>query len=57
MNHGVAIGANNSEVNEFCFARLCSVTKRLEVMHLCVISSKLAIDNFKIKMTFWHFTL
>ncbi len=56
MNHCVAIRANDGEVRKFCFAWFCSVGERFEMMNLRVITTKFAVDNFKIKTTFWHFT-
>ncbi len=49
MNHGVTICTNDGEVIEFGLAWFCSVAQWFEVMHLCVISTKLAINNLEIK--------
>ena len=56
MNHGVAIRTNNSQIIEFCLAGFSSVSERFEMVNLCVISAKLAINSFKIKIAFCHFT-
>jgi hypothetical protein len=55
MNHGVAIRTNNGKVIKFRLARFGSIAERFEVMHLSVISAKLAINDFKIKTASWHF--
>ena len=57
MNHGVTICTNDGEVIEFGLAWFCSVAEWFEVMHLRVISTKLAINNLEIKPAAWHFTL
>ena len=56
MNHGVTIRANDGEVNEFGLGSVLFCRERFEVMHLCVISTKLAINSLEIKTAAWHFT-
>ncbi len=56
MNHGVTIRTDDSQIIKFCLAGFSSVGERFEMMNLCVIPAKLAINSFKIKTAFGHFT-
>jgi hypothetical protein len=54
MNHGVAVRTNDGEVSELCLAGFGSVGERFEMVNLCVVPAKLAINSFKIKTAFCH---